>query len=490
MRMSGAPAGSRWSRAREAALVAAVHAALFAAIWIAAVAVYALAFTGTRQPIWLAIDAVIVAACLGLVRARWHRVGFSSLGARKAVRIGVVAALALVCVALSQYAIADRNGVWLDETSYLVTLREGRIVRDGLFPFNLRWLEPFLAGPWNVLPLDDAEALKAINFGALVVTAVLLVLLLVRLGVPFGLALAAPVFLLCSYLGVYAARNRLVLDPFNYAMFAVLFHAVLRREHGWLFGLALLVAALNSEKAVYWIPVFGLVELARAEARGRRARIAAAARTARVCGPAIAYLAAIRLYLLGSETVSGVFVENLHLMGFSWLRSGIANEVVKPNSFQILWFPFGAFTVYALLGFLLAPRAHKPVALLILPIMASVLVANDTQRMIAYAFIVYLPFGYLYLARALADLPPRPAAALLGLAIALALAQHYLLPILEGLRDRYQLGIFGPKRLKLVLSAVELLLVTGLVFVHHTFYRPDPAAAPAAPPAGPTTPRT
>ena len=37
------------------------------------------------------------------------------------------------------------------------------------------------------------EALKAINFGALVVTAVLLVLLLVRLGVRFRLALAAPV---------------------------------------------------------------------------------------------------------------------------------------------------------------------------------------------------------------------------------------------------------------------------------------------------------
>lgn len=467
---------------REAALRAAVHAALLAAIWIAAIACYALAFTETRQPGWLAIDAVLVAGCLALVRARWHLVGFSALGAQKAVRIGAIAAVALAAVALSQHAIADRNGVWLDETNYLLTLREGRILRDGLFPFNMRWLEPFLAGPWNVLPLDDAEALKAINFGALVVTAVLLVLLLVRLGVRFGHALAAPVFFLCSYLGVYAATNRLVLDPFNYAMFAVLFHALLRREHAWLFGATLLVAAFNSEKAVYWIPVFGLVELARAEARGGRALIAAAARTARICGPAIAYLAAIRLYLIESDTVSAVFVENLHLMGFTWLRSGIANEVVRPNSFQILWFPFGAFTVYALLGFLLAPRAAKPVALLILPIMASVLVANDTQRMIAYAFIVYLPFGYLYLTRALADLPPRPAAALLGLAIVLALAQHYAVPMLEAIRDRYQLGILGPKRLKLVLSAVEILLVTGLVFVHHTFYRPDPAAPRDPPP--------
>lgn len=475
--MSPAPAGDRWSRARAAARLAAVHAALFGAIWLAAIAVYALAFTATRQPLWLAIDAALVAGCLALVRARWQLLGFSSLGPRKALRIGAAAAVALVCVALSQYVIADRNGVWLDEAAYLRTLREGRVVTDGIFPFNMRWLEPFLAGPWNVLPLDDAEALKAINFGALVVTAVLLVLVLVRLEVGFGLALAAPVFLLSSYLGVYAATNRLVLDPFNYALFAVLLHAALRREHRWLFGAALLVAALNSEKAVYWIPVFAVVELARAEPGARRPWLAAAAHTARCCGPAIAYLAAIRLYLRGSETVGEAFVENLHLMGLSWLRAGISSEVVKGNSFQILWFPFGAFTVYALLGFTLAARAHKPLALLLLPIMASVLVATDTQRMIAYAFVVYLPFGYLYLARALADLPPRTAAALWGLAIALAVAQQYLWPVLEPLRARYQLGPLGsPKLLKLLLSALELLLVTGLVFVHQTFYRPDPAA--------------
>lgn len=90
-------------------------------------------------------------------------------------------------------------------------------------------------------------------------------------------------------------------------------------------------------------------------------------------------------------------------------------------------------------------RAHKPLALLLLPIMASVLVATDTQRMIAYAFVVYLPFGYLYLARALADLPPRAAAALWGLALALAVAQQYRWPVLEPLRARYRLGPLGSR---------------------------------------------
>ncbi len=467
---------------REGALRAAVHAALLAAIWIAAIAFYALAFTETRQPGWLAIDAVLVAGCLALVRARWHLVGFSSLGAQKAVRIGAIAALALATVALSQYVIVDRNGVWLDETNYLATAREGRILRDGLYPFNMRWLEPFLAGPWNVLPLDDAEALKAINFGALVVTAVLLALLLVRLGVRFPHALAAPVFLLCSYLGVYAATNRLVLDPFNYAMFAVMFHALLRREHAWLFGVALLVASFNSEKAVYWIPVFAVIELARAEDRTWRAWVAAAARTARYCGPAVAYLVAMRLYLLPSRTVSDLFVENVALMSFTWHDAGITNPTVKHNSFHVLWFPFGTFTVYALLGFTLAARAVKPVLLLLVPVMASVFIATDTERMLAYAFIVYLPLGYLYLARALADLPPRLGATLFGLAVVMVLVQHYLQPALAPLRDTYQLGLLGSRKLRLILSAAELPLVGLLVFVHHTFYRPDPAA-PRDPPA-------
>jgi hypothetical protein len=474
-------AGQRWGRAREAALLVAVHAALVVALWLTSVVVYALAFTPTRQPVWIAFDALLVAGCLWFVKARRDRIGLSSLGERKALRLAAAAACSLGFVALAQAVVRDANGIWLDESNYLATVRGG-IVRDGLYPFNMRWLEPFLAGAWNALPLDDAEALKALNFGGLVTTGALLVLLLVRIGAPFRIALAAPVFLMSSYLGVYAGINRLVLDPFNYAMFAVLFHALLRREHGWLFGLALLVTAFNSEKAVYWIPSFALVEVVRAGG-GRRAWIAALGRTARCCGPAVAYLVLMRLYLIGSDTVSELIADNVHLMSFTWLAAGISGEA-KHNSFQILWFPFGSFTIFALLGFTLAPRALRPVLVLLGPIMLSVFIANDTQRMLAYAFIVYLPFGYLYFARALADLPARLAAAVFALLTAIVACEHYLVAALAPLREKYHLGPLSPGRLKLVLSTTEILLVVGVVFVHYAFYRPDPPPPAAAPATG------
>lgn len=150
-------------------------------------------------------------------------------------------------------------------------MRAGHIIRDGVLPFNLRWLMPMLAGRWNILPVDDMDAVKALNFGGFAVTAAFLVLLVVRLRVPLGLALAAPVFLLCSYLGIYGAINRLVIDAFNYAMYVLLFHLVLRREHAVMFAAVLLVTACNSEKAICWIPVFALVAILRASRARRRA---------------------------------------------------------------------------------------------------------------------------------------------------------------------------------------------------------------------------
>ncbi|HWU87862.1 MAG TPA: hypothetical protein VN253_11330 [Kofleriaceae bacterium] len=473
-------ADERWPQVRQAALLAAVHAALIAAIWLTSIAVYAVAFAPTRQPAWLAIDALLVAACLRLVHARRDLLGFSALGPRRPRRLAAIAAWALACVAISQWLVVDANAIHLDELNYLATLREGRIVRDGLFPFNLRWLEPLLAGPWNVLPLDDAEALKAINFGGLVVTAVLLVLLLVRLGIRLAPALAAPIFLLASYLGVYAGQNRLVLDPFNYAMFAVLCHTTLRRDHAWLFGVALLAAALNSEKAIYWIPVFGLTAVVRGEPGRLRTWIDAARLTLRCCAPTIAYLAAMRIYLLPSDSVSSLFAEKVHLISFSWLESDLASGLVRDNSFQVLWFPFGAFTIYALLGFTLADRERTPLLMLLVPIMVSVIVATDTRRMLAYSFVVYLPFGYLYLARVLDDLPRRLGAAVFGLVIALVFCEHYLARIL----DRLGLPPGEPRSLNFALSFAELALVPFLVFAHHAFFRPPRAGAlPPPPPA-------
>ncbi|MEJ7598258.1 MAG: hypothetical protein WKG01_10140 [Kofleriaceae bacterium] len=453
---------------RPQLVAGAVHAVAIVTIWLLAIVIYALAFTRGPALGWVAIDGVLIAAGGWVLHTHRDALGFAVLGPRKLGKLLAIVAFSIGCVALVQLLIADRGGIWLDETNYLATLREGQIQRDGVFPFNLRWLEPMLAGPLNIFPASDAAALKAVNFGAFVVAAVYLVLLLLRLGVKLTIAFSAPVFLLCSYLGVYGASNRLVLDPFNYALFVIVFHTLIRREHAAYFAAALLVTACNSEKAVYWIPVFALVELVRGGGL-----IPAAKHTLKYCGPALLYLVAIRLYLWGSPSESQLFLENLHVLGFSWHEPQIVDETVKLNRFQHLWFPFGGFTVYALLGFTTCARWLKPIMLLLVPVLLSTLIATDTQRMVAYAFIVYLPFGLLYLARAFGELPLRWSRVLFGLTIALAVAEFYLFPMVRRFRS-YELGaaVFEHRdAIQLALAALEVTLVGTIVFLHHTFGR-------------------
>jgi hypothetical protein len=438
---------------RRSAGFAGTHALLLVAIWLTGAAVYAIAFAPDISVVWLAVDIALVAAAIVVLARNGKRaVDWRRVLALVVVAIGVAAA--------SQAIIHDANAVWVDESNYLRTVREG-IVTDGVAPFNIRWLAPFLAGSWNILPVDDAVALKAVNFGALVVTAVYLGLLVMRLRVRFAYALAAPVLLLCSYLGIYGATNRLVVDPLNYAAFVVLFHTLLRREHWRYFPFVLLVAACNSEKAIYWIPIFALVALVQAPLSWRHVRDVALL-TVRYSAPALVYLVAIALYVHGSSTESSPsFFQNLHVMAFTWLRPKLTNPTVAANNFQMLWFPFGAFTVYALLGFVSAPRALRPIALLAIPIFLQAMIAYDTQRMIAYAFIVYLPFGFLYLSRAFADMPRWFTAPWFALMVAVAIAQYYVLP----LKPHVPVNLF-----KLVLSTSELVLTGALIFVHHAFF--------------------
>jgi hypothetical protein len=457
-------------------VIAAVHAAVVVASWMFATVLYALVVSRSRQLGWAALDAAVIAACVWLVRARPDALGFRSLGARRGAKLVAIVALGTACALIVQLAIRDRNGVWLDETHYLATVRAGHIIRDGRLPYNLRWLMPLMAGRWNIFPVDDMEAVKALNFGAFAVTGAFLVLLLVRLRVRLGLALAAPVFLLCSYLGIYGAINRLVLDAFNYAMYVILFHLLIRRDHAGLFAAVLLVSAWNAEKAIYWVPVFLVTALLRGEPApaGPRPRWFAVHRHPAVrlalwcCGPTVIYVIAIRIYLAPSVTEWNLCFENIDVMSLTALGAGITNAMVKPNSFQSLWLPFGPFTVYSLLGFPLAERWMKPVALLLIPIAIQNLIACDGDRMVAYAFIVYLPFGYLYLARAFTDLPRALARALFGLVIAVTVAEHYLLPVAQRFR-RYELAadLFAASdRVKLVFSATELALVGTILFVH------------------------
>jgi hypothetical protein len=477
-------------------VIAAVHAALVIASWMFASLIYAIVVVRSRQLGWVAIDAAVIAVCVWLVRARPDALGFRALGRRRGAKLLAIVVLGTACALIVQLVIRDRNGVWLDETNYLATVRAGHIIRDGRLPYNLRWLTPLLAGRWNILPVDDMDAVKAINFGAFAVTAAFLVLLVVRLRVPLGLALAAPVFLLCSYLGIYGATNRLVLDAFNYAMYVILFHLLVRREHAGMFAAVLLVCAFNAEKAIYWVPVFLLVAILRGEpspAAGTRRWFALhrhpAVRLAIwCCAPTVLYVIAIRIYLAPSITEWNLCFENIDVMSLSALGADITNKLVKPNSFQSMWLPFGPFTVYALLGFPLAERWMKPVALLVIPIFIQNLIACDGDRMVAYAFIVYLPFGYLYLARAFTDMPRALARVLFGFAIAVTVAEHYMLPVVRRFRS-YELAadLFASSDLvKLVFSATELVLVGTILFVHFTWFHGRAAGAghdSSAPPA-------
>jgi hypothetical protein len=457
------------ARRSAAARLVAAHAALALAVGLAAALLYSAVLATPTRPAWAAIDLALLG---GLVAAviRWgDSLGLAALGPRRLPKLAALAAIALAMVLVSHLLVADRNGVWLDESQYLETLRRGELVRDGLRPFNQRWLVPFLAGRWNLLPVEDAEALKALSFAGFAVTGFYLALLLVRLRVPLAMAATAPLFLMSSYLGTYGASNRLVIDSFNYAMFSLLFHALVRREHAPLFGALLLLASFNSEKAIGWLPVFAAVELLR-QPRSTPPAWAAALRhaalaTLRVAWPTLLYLAALALYLAPSRTELTPCPENLSLIAFSWQHPLIRGTCAEGTTFHMVWFPFGPFTVYALLGFVTCARWLKAIPLLLGPVLLQVVLATDTERMAAYAFIVLLPLGFLYLWRALRSMPRWLGRALFSASAALAALQHYLVPLVRGLELS-----FPVRSTRLAMSALELALVGAILLLHHAVF--------------------
>ncbi|MFT3698006.1 MAG: hypothetical protein QM831_33000 [Kofleriaceae bacterium] len=401
---------------------------------------------------WLVLDAVLLAV-------------FAWLARKDARPLDLIVAL-VVMVGL--FAIVpDRNVISLDETEYLRTLQHGFIVRDGLSPFNLRWLGPVLAGPLDIFPAHGADGLKAINFGAMVLAATELVVLLRAIDVASRWARIAPLFFVGSYLGTYAATNRLVLDPINYALWTCIAIELLakRRVTVWL-----LIAACNSEKAIYWIPIIVLVDFV--ETR----RVWPALRS---CLPTVIYVGALLLYTRGSSADTGRYLEQLDRMALTWTTPEITDPVTAMTQFQMLWFPFGAMTVYALLGLRDASRRLQVIALLIVPVMAQVMIAHDAERMVAYAFIVYLPLGFRYLSTAANTLWR-------WCLVALVVGQHFILPACRALaqspyaraviRHRYGLG--------LALTAFELV-VTGSIVWLAAFRATAVAASSATAKAGP-----
>ncbi|MEO7096126.1 MAG: hypothetical protein ABI175_22885 [Polyangiales bacterium] len=465
-----------WSKLRAAAGFAGAHATLLGVIWLAASLLYVVVFAGIERPAWLVVDLALIAGGIVLLTRRWAVLGLSVVTARRFIAI---AAVATACVLVSQLLVPDRHAIYLDETNYLATLR-GQTLLDGIVPFNLRWLSPFLAGRWNLLPVTDAPALAAINFGALAVTGTYLTLLLLRIGVSRMIAWAAPVFLLGSYLGSYAAMNRLVLDPFNYALIIVLVHALVRAEHARFAPWILLLATCNSEKAVYWIPMFAVFELMRrARPWSWRDLVASLGAAVRGGAPALIYLLALALYLRGSAVDnSGTAPEILFRMGFSWLDPEFYDATAYTTASQTLWFPFGAFTVYAVLGLVYArDRWAHALFVFLLPVMAQTLLGRDTERMAAYSFVVYLPLGALYLTRALSEFPPRLAKLMFTALLAVCVLQHYLLPFAARLRAVHVpfavLLVTRPHTAQLILSAAEVLVVGAFVWLHLAVYGRD-----------------
>lgn len=476
--MVSSPPGAR--RGAAARLVAA-HAALAAAIGLGAALLYSAVLIPAPRPAWMAIDLALLGGLAALVHRLRDTLGFAALGERRLAKIAALAALAAAVVLASQLALPDRNGVWLDESNYLETLRRGELLRHGTAPFNLRWLVPFLAGRWNVLPAEGAEALKAVNFAAFTVANVYLVLLLVRLRVPLSLAALAPLFLMSSYLGTYGAGNRLVVDAFNYAMFVLLLHALVRPEHGALFGALLLLASFNSEKAIAWLPLLAAVTLLRRPRPWSGADLLASLRASLRAGwPALLYLAALMLYMAPAKTELLPCTDNLHLLSFTALRAPLGDSCAQGTTFQMLWFPFGPFTVYALLALPRAPRWLRALPLLLVPVFLQVLAATDTERMTAYAFIVFLPLGFLYLTRALAALPRWLGRALLAGLVTVAVAQHYLIPVVRHLHLAFPTSLA-----RMTMSGLEVALVGALILLHHAVYGDEASAGGgAAPGAG------
>lgn len=432
------------------------RAGIVVVLWLAAACVYSLVFVADRSLVFALVDACLLAAgAYVLLRNEPRRELW--------IALAVIAA-----VAATQWLVTDKNGIWLDETNYLATLQAGYPLHHGTLPFSVRWLEPVLAGPLNILPARGADALKAINFGGLVVAATCLVRIGERLGVRRTIALALPAFFLCSYLGTYAASNRLVVDPFNYALFAIILYELVADSGERALRWTLLVAACNSEKTIYWIPIIALVQLLDGPTRDWRA---AARATLRTCAPMVAYFATIAIYVHGSPVAdSGVFPEQIYRLGLGSLAPQLTDPVAADTTFQMLWLPFGAFTVFALLALVFGPRRLKIVGLIAVPLVAQVVVAHDAQRMIAYTFVVYLPLGAVYLERALGKLPRRLGAALFFGLVATAIGEVYLIPFcrLAG----HGLGVVSRHRdvIQPALFVLELVLAGTLVWLHLTLY--------------------
>lgn len=451
-----------------------LHIALALALWFLGTLVYVGAFLGFRQPFWFSIDAAIVVACFGLVMWRWEE-----LGIRVVTRLQLVAIIALTTYCSYKILAIVPDAQWrsIDETQYLATLQAGTLRTDAPLPFSLRLLLPLLAGRFNMIPANGHHALAALNLGGMVITGVYLTLLVRRLGARYSLAIITPIILLSSFLGEFTGIDRLVVDPLNYAFYVLIFHAFLRREHGRVLMVLLVIAGVATEKTLYWIPVIGFAELFRRARPWSFADIKASAiYMFKIGGPYLVYLA-VTLFLVrhASAPENKSYIQHLHQMSPTWMWIPITKTPVAVARFQIYWFPFGGFTIYALLALRLAPKWLTTVALMLLPIFVQTLFAWDTERMMAYAFIIYIPLGMIFLEHAFASFPRWLPPILTVLLAALAFSQRWLV----------YLHLIPPEApparfVRLVISTTEILLIATICYLALVVFRDDAAPSVAA----------
>jgi hypothetical protein len=269
-----------------------------------------------------------------------------------------------------------------DEAWYVRMMRDGILSID-IVPYRFRWLTPLLIGRFNILPVEDLSGFTVLNFAALIVTSVVLIRILQELQVNRALALLVPFFVFHAYLGRYAAWNHYLTDPATYMFFALVLWCLLDRRRYRHLGWLLVLGCLNSEKAIYWLPIVLIVLLKYYRLRNAMVRALA------ILGPAATAFLVPRL-VLGHGLAANITPPQPS-------PANIALLISLPPSY--IYFPFGFLTIFFVIGFNRLPSVLKMSSLILLPIYAQVYVAGyrgDVDRMIAYAFIILIPASLYY----------------------------------------------------------------------------------------------
>ncbi|HEX7477393.1 MAG TPA: hypothetical protein VF331_06275 [Polyangiales bacterium] len=285
----------------------------------------------------------------------------------------VFALLALVATAFAYVRDAARWQLFGDNIHYIRMATEG-LHSETAQPFASRWLTPLLAGGWNITPCVGWHALSGFNFACLAVAFFGTAVVARRLSGTFWAGILAIFVLSLSEFARYAAYNRLLTDPANYALHALIAVLFLDRRRV-AFAAALLLAALNSEKVLVLCPLAFALSL-----------------------PAPRVRALVSWLLLGSATVAPAALV-LVLRWHAW--HGQAPVGYDPDGAAALaawppgtvYFPFMACTVPALLSLLARPGRTSLLGLTAVAAFVQVAFASDTERMTAYAFVCLVPFA-------------------------------------------------------------------------------------------------